>query len=124
MKFDHTTATPDWTDVWGVELYDHRTEVGLFNNENINLANNASFVAVKSELRAALMTGWKASIPIQSESPSTDKPKTAMSAASSTAQAKSSTEGSTKQTKSTELQLNPSIVVTLMLLCIARVFGV
>ncbi|XP_062520368.1 iduronate 2-sulfatase-like isoform X2 [Corticium candelabrum] len=99
VKFDHTTATPDWTDVWGVELYDHRTEVGLFNNENINLANNASFVAVKSELRAALMTGWKASIPIQSESPSTDKPKTAMSAASSTAQAKSSTEGSTKQTK-------------------------
>jgi arylsulfatase A-like enzyme len=64
IKFDHITATPDWNDLWGVELYDHRTETGLFNNENRNYADNASFSALRSQLSTALRAGWRASIPI------------------------------------------------------------
>ena len=36
--FNRTTATPDWGDIWGTELYNHTEPVLFFNDENVNLA--------------------------------------------------------------------------------------
>ena len=59
VKFDRTTATPMWSEVWGTELYDHSQSSTFFNDENINLANNPDMKDKVDELSKMLQAGWR-----------------------------------------------------------------
>lgn len=61
--FDHTSATPNWSDVWGTELYDHTQPVEFFNDENANLAGDKEMQQTVEELRKVLQAGWREARP-------------------------------------------------------------
>ena len=63
VTFDRDTATPNWDDVWGVELYNHTDPVVFFNDENINMANMPSMKSVVTELHQVLKAGWRSAQP-------------------------------------------------------------
>ncbi len=62
-KFNRTIGKPDWSDVWGTELYNHTIENGekSFNDENYNYANEEN--SLVNELRTMLQDGWRTLIP-------------------------------------------------------------
>ena len=62
-KFDRDTATPDFNDVWGTELYNHTHPIVFFNDENINMANNTDMQETVMQLRKILQQGWRAALP-------------------------------------------------------------
>ena len=62
-RFNRTTSTPNFTDIWGTELYDHTSPTVFFDDENMNLANRADMADTVSELRSLLQAGWKAALP-------------------------------------------------------------
>ena len=39
VRFNHTTAVPNWDDIWATELYNHTQPTAFFDDENENLAN-------------------------------------------------------------------------------------
>ena len=58
--FDPATATANWTQSWGSELYDHSEQPvpdGLFNNENENLVADPSRAELVKELSQRLHAG-------------------------------------------------------------------
>ncbi len=61
--FNHETAKPNWSDIWGTELYNHSMPVKFFNDENENLAKLASMTEKVEELRKMLQAGWTAAMP-------------------------------------------------------------
>lgn len=62
-SFDRITAKPDWTDIWGTELYQHIVHHEPFNNENFNLAFEPEMQDIVKELRQMLHDGWRAAQP-------------------------------------------------------------
>ena len=62
-RFNHTTATPNFTDIWGTELYDHTEPTVFFNDENVNLANQLDMQDLVKTLRKMLQAGWRAALP-------------------------------------------------------------
>ena len=62
-RFNRTTATPNWTDIWGTELYNHTEPVVFFNDENVNLANQPGMKSLVEELRKMIQDGWRAAQP-------------------------------------------------------------
>jgi arylsulfatase A-like enzyme len=62
-KFDRTTSTPNFNDVWGSELYDHSQPNTFFNDENVNMANDPDMAETVNELRKMLQAGWRAALP-------------------------------------------------------------
>ena len=62
-RFDHTTAKPNWTDIWGTELYDHTNPTEFFNDENANMAGDPDKQELVKELRQILRAGWKSALP-------------------------------------------------------------
>ena len=62
-RFNRTTATPNWTDTWGSELYDHTNPTVFFNDENTNMANDPDKQDLVKELRKVLQAGWRAALP-------------------------------------------------------------
>ena len=62
-RFNRTTATPNWTDIWGTELYDHIEPTVFFNDENVNMANDPDKQDLVKELRKTLQAGWRAALP-------------------------------------------------------------
>ena len=62
-RFNRTTATPNFTDIWGTELYDHTQPTVFFNDENINLANEKDMESIVQSLRKMLQAGWRAALP-------------------------------------------------------------
>ena len=62
-SFDHMTATPDITKVWGTELYDHTQEYQYFNDENVSMAADSNMASMVKEMRAMLHTGWRSALP-------------------------------------------------------------
>ena len=62
-SFDRITARPDWTDIWGTELYQHIVHHEPFNNENFNLAFEPEMQDIVKELRQMLHDGWRAAQP-------------------------------------------------------------
>lgn len=63
VRFNHTTATPHWDEVWGTELYNHTQPTTFFNDENVNLATNPNMQSLVKELRQQLHAGWRAALP-------------------------------------------------------------
>ena len=61
--FNRTTATPDWNDIWGTELYNHTEPVVFFNDENVNMAKQSEMQALVKQLRQTLQAGWRAALP-------------------------------------------------------------
>ena len=61
--FDHTTAKPNWSDIWGTELYDHTEPTKFFNDENENLAKQANMAEKVEEFRKMIQAGWRAAMP-------------------------------------------------------------
>ncbi len=62
-RFNRTTATPNWTDIWGTELYDHTEPTVFFNDENVNMASDPDKQDLVNELRKILQAGWRAALP-------------------------------------------------------------
>ena len=62
-RFNRTTATPDWSEIWGTELYNHTEPVVFFNDENVNLANRPEMKSLVEELRKMVKDGWRAAQP-------------------------------------------------------------
>ena len=58
-RFNRTTATPNFTDIWGTELYNHTEATVFYNNENINIANQPDKIDIVTSLRALLQAGWR-----------------------------------------------------------------
>ena len=63
VRFNRTTAKPNWNDVWGTELYNHTQPTVFFNDENINMANDTQMKPTIDELRKLLHAGWRAALP-------------------------------------------------------------
>lgn len=61
--FDHKTATPNFDDIWGTELYNHTQPVIFFHDENVNLASKPEMKSLVEELRHLLQSGWCATVP-------------------------------------------------------------
>lgn len=61
--FDREAAKPNWTDIWGTELYNHTMPVRSFNDENENLANLANMTEKVQDFRKMLQAGWRAAMP-------------------------------------------------------------
>ena len=40
-RFNRTTAIPNFTDIYGTELYDHTAPTTFFNDENVNLVGES-----------------------------------------------------------------------------------
>ena len=57
VKF--TNKKPDWSTVYGVELYDHTVDP----DENYNVAGDASYVNLRKGLSQQLRAGWRSTIP-------------------------------------------------------------
>ena len=62
-RFNRSTATPDWDEIWGTELYNHTEPVSFFNDENINLAGKPEMKSLVEDLRKMLQAGWRAALP-------------------------------------------------------------
>ena len=62
-RFNHTTATPNFSDIWGTELYNHTEPTVFFNDENINMANQPDMQDLVKSLRKMLQAGWRAALP-------------------------------------------------------------
>ena len=62
-RFNRTTATANFSDIWGTELYDHTEPTVLFNDENINMANQPDKQDLVESLRKMLQAGWRAALP-------------------------------------------------------------
>ena len=62
-RFNRTTATPNFTDIWGTELYNHTEPTVFFNDENINMANQTDMKGLVESLRKVLQAGWRAALP-------------------------------------------------------------
>ena len=62
-RFNRTTATPNFTDIWGTELYNHTEPTVFFNDENINMANQPDMQDLVKSLRKKLQAGWRAAMP-------------------------------------------------------------
>ena len=62
-SFNHTTAKPDWSTVWGTELYDHSVPIVFFNDDNENLASRPDMQEKVQEMRKILQSGWRAAMP-------------------------------------------------------------
>ena len=62
-RFNRTTATPNFTDIWGTELYNHTEPVVFFNDENINMAHQPDMQDLVQTLRKMLHAGWRAALP-------------------------------------------------------------
>ena len=63
VRFNRTTAVPNWDEVWGTELYNHTQPTVLFDDENENLANKPELQSLVNELRKMLHAGWRAALP-------------------------------------------------------------
>ena len=61
--FNRTTATPNFTDIWGTELYNHTEPIVFFNDENINMANQPEMQDLVKSFRKMLQAGWRAALP-------------------------------------------------------------
>lgn len=61
--FDHSTAIPDFNEIWGTELYNHTQPVIFFNDENVNLAAKPQMKNLVEDLRHMLQAGWRAALP-------------------------------------------------------------
>ena len=61
--FDRTTATPNFTDIWATELYDHTEPTVFFNDENTNMASQSDKQDLVESLRKMLQAGWRAALP-------------------------------------------------------------
>ena len=62
-RFNRTTATPDWSDIWETELYNHTEPVVFFNDENLNLANQLDMKSLLEDLHKMIHDGWRAAQP-------------------------------------------------------------
>ena len=62
-RFNRSTATPDWDEIWGTELYNHTEPVIFFNDENVNLADKPEMKSLVEELRKMIKDGWRAALP-------------------------------------------------------------
>ena len=62
-RFNRTTATPNFTDIWGTELYNHTEPTVFFNDENINMAHQPDMQDLVKSLRKMLQAGWRAAMP-------------------------------------------------------------
>ena len=62
--FNRSTATPNWTDIWGTELYDHTEPTVFFNDENTNMAYDSDEQDLVKDLRKTLQAGWRAALPL------------------------------------------------------------
>ena len=62
-RFNRTTATPNFTDIWGTELYNHTEPTVFFNDENINMAHQPEVQDLVDSLRTMLQAGWRAVLP-------------------------------------------------------------
>ena len=62
-RFNHTTAVPNFKEIWGTELYDHTKPTEFFNDENTNLAKKPEMKSTVDELRKMLQAGWRAALP-------------------------------------------------------------
>ena len=62
-QFNHTLAKPDFTNVWGTELYNHTHLAVFFNDENENLAYQSEIKSLVKELREILQAGWRNALP-------------------------------------------------------------
>ena len=62
-RFNRTTATPNFTDIWGTELYDHTEPTVFFNDENTNMAGQPDKQDLVKSLRKMLQAGWRAALP-------------------------------------------------------------
>ena len=62
-RFNRTTATPNFGEVWGTELYNHTDPVVFFNDENNNLSGDADMQELVKELRGILQAGWRSALP-------------------------------------------------------------
>ena len=62
-RFNRTTATPNWSEIWGTELYNHTEPVLFFNDENVNLAKQPEMQNMVKELRKMIQDGWRAALP-------------------------------------------------------------
>ena len=62
-RFNHTTATPNFTDIWATELYNHTEATIFFNDENINVASEPDIQGLVETLRKTLQAGWRAAMP-------------------------------------------------------------
>ena len=54
VGYDYKTSGADWTQICGVELYDHEVDP----NETKNLANDVSLTKTIQKLREQLKAGW------------------------------------------------------------------
>ena len=66
VKFNRDTAEPDWSNVWGVELYNHTHPVSFFNQDNSNLAKQPAMSSIVQELSKVLHDGWRSALPTKS----------------------------------------------------------
>ena len=62
-RFNRTTAIPNFTDIWGTELYNHTEPTVLFDDENINMAHQPDMQDLVHSLRKTLQAGWRAALP-------------------------------------------------------------
>ena len=62
-RFNRTTSTANFSDIWGTELYNISSPTVSFNDENGNLANRPEMAFIVEKLRSLLQTGWKAALP-------------------------------------------------------------
>ena len=62
-QFDRKTATPNFNQIWGTELYDHSQPEVPFNDENVNTAMAADRQELVKELRKMLQAGWRSAVP-------------------------------------------------------------
>ena len=74
VRFNRTTAKPNWSEVWGTELYDHTEKSTFFNDENENLAYKPEMKTTIDELRQLLHAGWRATVPPSAASPAMSGP--------------------------------------------------
>ena len=63
VRFNDSTATPNWTDVWGQELYNHGQQTVNFNDENVNMAYSKGTEGIIAELKKMLISGWRGALP-------------------------------------------------------------
>ena len=62
-RFNHVTATPNFDDIWGTELYNHTQPTVFYNDENANLTGKPEMKSLVEELRHMLQAGWRAALP-------------------------------------------------------------
>ena len=62
-RFNRTTATPNFTDIWGTELYNHTEPTVFFDDENINMAHQPDMQDLVHSLRKMLQAGWRTTLP-------------------------------------------------------------